>query len=128
MLKGLVRTLAWLLLACIVFLSLVPPGLRPSTPLPHILEHAGIFFAAAVTFAIGYQSREWLLGIGAVFLCTVIEVAQLAVPGRHARLGDFLIDATAALAGLLVGSIAVRRFFVGTWFDELAHSRSRRAL
>ena len=65
-----------------------------------------IFFAAGITFAAGYPRREWLLTVGAIFFCAGIELAQLAVPGRHARLGDFIVDAIAALAGLLVASIA----------------------
>jgi VanZ family protein len=115
MLKSLIRAVAWLTLACIIFLSLGPPEVRPNTPLPHILEHAGIFVAAGIAFAAGYPLREWLLTAGAVFFCAGLEFAQLAVPGRHARLSDFIVDAVAALAGLLVASIGIRRFFLDDW-------------
>ena len=122
MLKSLIRGVAWLILIVIVFLSLAPAELRPETSLPHIVEHAGIFAAAGIAFAAGYPRREWLLIAGSIFFCASIELAQLAVPGRHARLGDFIIDAAAALAGLLMTSIGRRRL------NELVRIASRRAM
>ena len=47
-------------------------------------------------------------GIGAVAFCAAIEVAQLMVPGRHARVSDFVVDATAACIGILAGSLLAR--------------------
>jgi hypothetical protein len=43
------------------------------------------------------------------------ELLQLYVPGRYARLSDFIVDATAAVLGVLVGCIPLRTWFV---FDE----------
>jgi hypothetical protein len=76
------RVVAWLLLSAIVVLSLVPPSLRPT------IEHAAIFLATGISFGMAYLGREWLLSIGAIIFCVVIEIAQLYVPGRHARLSD----------------------------------------
>jgi VanZ family protein len=33
-----------------------------------------------------------------------IEIAQLFAPGRHARIGDFILDAVAAYIGLVMAS------------------------
>jgi VanZ family protein len=123
MLTSSFRGLAWLILAIIVFLSLAPPELRPGTSLPKIIEHAGVFFAVGIAFAAGYPRREWLLTAGAIFFCAGIELAQLTVPGRHALLSDFIVDAVAALGGLLVASIGARRFLL----DGLARSKMRSA-
>jgi len=49
-----------------------------------------------------------LLAILLVIFLGSIEVAQLFVPGRHARLSDFIIDAIAACMGLAIASL-VRR-------------------
>jgi hypothetical protein len=105
--------------AVIVFLSMAPPELRPVTPLPHIIEHAGIFALAGINFALGYPGRERLLSTGAILFCAGIELVQLAIPGRHARLSDFLVDAAAALVGVLLGSITARRFPFNGWLEKI---------
>src|SRR6266481_2171144 len=57
------RAVAWLALAAIIFLSLVPPGVRPTTFLPHKIEHAGIFFFDGLAFGIAYLGYEWLMAV-----------------------------------------------------------------
>jgi VanZ family protein len=101
------RVVAWLLLLAIVVLSLVTPSLRPTTA-PHQIEHAAIFLATGISFGMAYFRRKWLLSIGAIIFCAVIEIAQLYVPGRHARLSDFVVDATAAVLGVVAGRILLR--------------------
>jgi VanZ family protein len=105
------RVVAWLLLLAIVVLSLVPPSLRPTTA-PHQIEHAAIFLATGISFGFAYLGREWLLSVGAIIFCAVIEIAQLYVPGRHARLSDFVVDATAAVLGVVAGRILLRTWFI----------------
>jgi hypothetical protein len=39
-----IRATAWFILIAIVFLTVVPPTLRPTTPLPHKIEHFAAFF------------------------------------------------------------------------------------
>jgi VanZ family protein len=43
-----------------------------------------------------------------VIFCGVIELAQLMIPGRHARLTDFFIDAIAVCIGIFAGSMLTR--------------------
>jgi VanZ family protein len=57
-----------------------------------------------IAFGIAYRGLEWLLSIGAVIFCASIELAQLMIPGRHARLSDFFVDAIAIWVGIFVGS------------------------
>jgi VanZ family protein len=102
------RIAAWLLLTAIVVLSLVPPAARPATMVPHKLEHAGIFILDGAAFAIAYLGAEWLLGFAAVAFSAGIELAQLMVPGRHARVSDFVVDAFAACIGVIAGTLAMR--------------------
>jgi VanZ family protein len=100
------RATAWFILVAIVVLSLVPPGARPTTFLPHKIEHAGIFLLDGLAFGIAYCDYAWLSSIGAVIFCAGIEVAQLMIPGRHARLSDFFVDAI-AVCGIFVGSTLI---------------------
>jgi len=99
------RIAAWCLAATIVILSLVPPSLRPETGAPQILEHFTIFAATGFTFGLGFKRRHGLLAIFLVIFSGSIEIAQLFVPGRHARLSDFLIDSVAACIGLVASSL-----------------------
>jgi len=94
------------LLIAIVVLSLVPAHDRPVTALPHSLEHLTIFFAAGLAFGIGYPQRHGFQFLALLVFTAVIEMAQLVVPGRHARLTDFVVDAVGIMTGLSLGLIA----------------------
>jgi VanZ family protein len=104
----------WLATA-IVILSVVPPALRPETALPHDLEHFIIYFATGVAFAVGYQIRASLLVTLLVIFSGVVEIAQLFVPGRHARLSDFVVDALAVTFGAMAASLFAR---FAPWFER----------
>lgn len=104
------HALAWLVLAVIIVLSLVPPGARPATFVPHNIEHASVFLLDGIAFGITYCGHERLLSIGAVIFCAGIELAQLMVPGRHARLSDFVVDAIAICVGIVAGSMLMRKY------------------
>lgn len=110
MIERLARIISWLLLGVITVLSLVPPGFRPVTSLPHSLEHIGIFLVTGAVFAVGYQIRIVQLITLAIMYCAVLEAMQTFSPGRHARLIDFVFDSAAACAGIVFG-----RLFSRTW-------------
>ena len=95
------RIAAWCLAATIVILSLVPPSLRPETGTPHVLEHFIVYTATGFTFGLGFRRRHDLVAIFLVIFSGSIEIAQLLVPGRHARLSDFVIDTLALCIGLV---------------------------
>ena len=101
------RIAAWLLTVAIAILSLVPPGLRPETGMPHNLEHFAIFVAAGFAFGIGYGHRSISVAIGLVVYAGVIELAQKLISGRHARLSDFIVDALAMCIGVTAGAVLV---------------------
>jgi VanZ family protein len=103
------RIIAWVLVIVILTLSLVPHQLRPETGLPNNFEHAGIFAAAGAAFGLGYHRRPISLMIGLVIFAGVVEIAQILIPGRHARLSDFLVDATAMCAAVVAGSLSMTR-------------------
>jgi VanZ family protein len=105
------RILAWFLVAAIVVLCLVPSGLRPVTGAPHALEHFVIFAATGSAFGLGYGAR-YLIPIGLVLFAGAIELAQFTVPGRHARLSDFIVDAFAACLGFLASYAILRKLVV----------------
>ena len=97
--QSLFKCLTVVLLLAILVLSLVPAEFRPETGLPHNIEHGGIFALLGTAMVLGYRPRFWAwVTLGPLF-AAVIEILQLGVPGRHARLSDFLVDAGAVLLG-----------------------------
>ena len=46
-----------------------------------------------------------------------IEIAQLWVPGRHARLIDFLVDTTAACIGIGLVRVVIWLKGIGTYWE-----------
>ncbi len=99
---------AWLLALAIIFLSLVPPSIRPVTDLPHDLEHFAIFLLTSFAFGMGYPRRYLFQLIALATFAGLVEIAQYLVPGRHARLSDFIVDAVAVCAGIGAAWVSVR--------------------
>jgi VanZ family protein len=109
LLQKIARVAAWLCLLAIVTLTVVPPAMRPETEVPHDVEHAVAFLVAGVLFGVAY-GHEFIVSITAVVFCAAIEITQLYVPGRHARVIDFVVDATAAVVGVFLGALARRTY------------------
>jgi VanZ family protein len=101
----LIRLLAWLVTAAVTFVTLGPPRYRPETDLGHDTEHAFAFVLVGLLFGLGYPERKlWLAAIATV-LIGVLEVLQIWMPGRHARVEDFIVDALAACAGIAAATV-----------------------
>jgi VanZ family protein len=86
------RALAWVGILAIIILSVVPAADRPVTGAGHLFEHLAAYALVAGVFAIGYhRSLIWTLLL-AFFFCCGIELLQVPLPTRHARVTDFIID------------------------------------
>src|ERR1700761_6727955 len=112
--KIIFRIIAWLLAAAITFATLGPPRLRPHSHLGQNGEHALAFVVLGLAFGLAYSGNRLRTAVIAVLLIGLLELAQLVVPGRHARLEDFVVDALAACAGFIIAAAvdwAVRRAF-----------------
>ena len=102
------RVVAWFLLIGIVVMTVVPASLRLVSGAPHDVEHALVFLVTGIAFGLGYELRMSGSCATAIVFCAVLELLQLAVPGRHARLSDFLINAGAACFGIAIAWFARR--------------------
>ncbi len=87
-----VRGLAWFGILAIVILSVVPSSLRPVTGVGHRVEHFAAFALVAGLFAIAYRLPLLRLLVLALLFCGGIELLQLMLATRHARVNDFVID------------------------------------
>ena len=99
-LRKIARIAAWSLATAIVVLSIVPPSVRPETDLPQDVEHFAVFWATGLALAVGYTLRPLVAAVLVIF-SGAVEMIQLLVPGRHARVGDFMVDALASIVGLI---------------------------
>jgi VanZ family protein len=104
----LTRLCAWLLASAAIVLTVVPSASRPLTGFPHAIEHFCFFLLCGLAFAAGYPRRELALAMMAVAFTAALETLQVRIPGRHARLSDFLVDACAMLAEIAIASLLRR--------------------
>jgi VanZ family protein len=109
--KQLLQISVWLLAIAILVLSVVPADLRPVAA-QHNLEHFSIFFIFGVAVALAYPASYVKCALALPAFAALVEIVQLGVPGRHARLGDFLVDALGCLVGLGLAGVA-RRIILG---------------
>src|SRR3954451_5400645 len=99
------RIIAWLLTAAVAFATLGAPRYPPDSPLGQQGEHALAFVLVGLAFGFGYPRHRALPAGIAVVLIGVLELLQLWMPGRHARLEDFIVDALAASAGIAAAAM-----------------------
>jgi VanZ family protein len=100
----LLRLFAWLLAAAVTFATLGPPRYRPHSNLGQDGEHALAFVLIGLAFGLAYP-RQRMTVVLTIILIGVLEVLQFLMPGRHARLEDFLVDAIAACVGFVIAAL-----------------------
>jgi VanZ family protein len=98
------RLFAWLLAAAVTFATLGPPSFRPHSNLGQDGEHAFAFVLVGLAFGLAYPRHRPLTGAISVVMIGVIELLQLWMPGRHARLEDFVVDALTACVGMAIAA------------------------
>jgi VanZ family protein len=98
------RLIAWLLAAAVTFATLGPPRFRPHSDLGQDGEHALAFVLVGIAFALAYSRNRLLTAIISVIITGTIAILQIWVPGRHARLEDFVVDALAVCAGFAIAA------------------------
>jgi len=108
----LLKIAVWLVLLGLVVVSLVPAAERPETGLQHDLEHFLAFALAGLLVALAYPTRLMLLVSGAVIYALALEIIQIPLATRHARLEDFVMDALGACAAIVL--VYAARLAAGT--------------
>jgi VanZ family protein len=98
------RLVAWALAAAVTFATLGPPSYRPQSDLSQDGEHALAFVLVGLAFGLAYRRNRLLTTAISVVLIGALEILQLWMPGRHARLEDFVVDALAACVGLAIAT------------------------
>lgn len=112
------RLAGWVALTTLIVFTVAPASFRPESHLPNELEHFGSFFVASVLNSLGYPRRLAVSVIVAITFTGGIEVLQIPLPSRHARLIDFTVDALAACAGCIVSLLLMRTGLFSQITDE----------
>jgi VanZ family protein len=79
-------------------------ALSPAFHLGQDGEHALAFVLIGLAFGLAYRQHRLLTSVISVVMIGALELLQLWVPGRHARLEDFIVDALAACVGFAVAA------------------------
>jgi VanZ family protein len=81
--------------------SVVPANERPITGSGQAIEHLAAFGSVGALFAIGsYRLGVSRLLVVAFLFCGAIELLQVPLPTRHARVSDFAIDLLGSYAAI----------------------------
>lgn len=102
------RAFAWLLVIGLVVVTVVPASERPITGVQHYYEHFLAFGFVGLFFALAYSQRPILLMLSAIVFTAGLELLQIPLPTRHARLEDFFTDALASWVGIGVAHLSAR--------------------
>jgi VanZ family protein len=100
----LLRLTAWILAAAVTFATLGPAQYRPHSDFGQDGEHALAFVLVGLAFGLAYPRQRLLTTGVSILMIGVLELLQLWVPGRHARLEDFAVDALAACVGFAIAA------------------------
>lgn len=96
-------------LAFVAFATLSPIELRPTTELGIGGEHLAAFAVIAAFLTFAFPKRAWQILVVVVVAAIFLEMAQLYVPGRHARWIDGATKIFGSLIGVVVGWFIARR-------------------
>ena len=107
------RAANWFIILGLVIVTVVPADARPVTGIQHDFEHFLAFGLAGTTFGLAYAWRVQLNLLSAVVFSLALELIQIPLPTRHAGFEDFVVDAAAACAGIVLAYGS--RKLIGTW-------------
>jgi VanZ family protein len=102
MLETTLKAASWLVLLGLVIVTIVPADARPVSGLRHDLEHFIAFGLAGVMFGIAYSGHFRVLYPSSIVFTLALELSQIPLATRHARLEDFVVDALGACLGIVV--------------------------
>ena len=100
------RIAAWASVAFIVYATLVPLAMRPTLGrLGTDYERFAAYAVVSMVIVLAYPRHPIRVAFVVIAAAVILEVAQLAIPGRDARVWDALMKTAGALAGVAVASL-----------------------
>jgi VanZ family protein len=97
------KIVAWASAGFIVYATLVPLAMRPKLGgLGTDYERFAAYAVGSALILLAYPRHPIRVGFVVIAAAVILEIAQLAIPDRDARISDTLIKAAGALAGIAV--------------------------
>ena len=109
------RVLAWLTLAAVVLVTVVPAELRPSSMLPLKVERSLAFCILALVFTLAYVRYWKIVLIALVAAAFGFEALQFLIPSRDPSIADATVKAIGAVSGVFAAKVFVRFCANGDW-------------
>jgi VanZ family protein len=95
----------WSGMLALMALSVVPAAERPVTGLPNDFEHVLAYGAVGICAGLGFKTTSPIKFAAAIAFAGAVELVQIPLSTRHARLEDFVVDAVGACVGIIVGTM-----------------------
>ncbi|WP_315836330.1 VanZ family protein [Bradyrhizobium prioriisuperbiae] len=95
-------------LAAVIVLTVVPAAERPVTGFGQNLEHFMCFAVVGALTALAFEVPLKFLLPATIVFALVLELVQIPLPTRHARLEDFIVDALGIGFGVLSARLSIR--------------------
>jgi len=105
MLQKMLKPASWVMILGLVIVTVVPANERPATGFQHDIEHFLAFALAGLTFGLAYAQSTRVNLLGAFVFTLALELSQIPLATRHARLRDFMVDAAAACLGIVIAHL-----------------------
>ena len=84
---------------------MVPADDRPRTGAGQNFEHLLAFGLVGLVFSLSYAWRLRALVQSGIVFALLLELAQIPLPTRHARIEDFAVDAIGVSLGIMLVSL-----------------------
>ncbi|MDO8399364.1 MAG: hypothetical protein Q7T45_16250 [Bradyrhizobium sp.] len=99
---------AWLAITAIAIVTVLPIGLRPTTPYSPNTERFFVMAIVGGLFVLAYPARLWAVIFALACGAAVFEPLQFFALGRHPSLRDVVVKSAGAAAGAITGYLLSR--------------------
>lgn len=99
---------AWLAIAAIVIVTILPIGFRPTTPYSPNTERFFVMAIVGGLFVLAYPARVWAIIAALSCGAAAIEPLQFFALGRHPSFRDVMVKSAGAAVGAIAGYLLSR--------------------
>lgn len=98
-----IRSAAWLSIAIVLLVTIVPIGFRPTTGFSPNIERFCVMAVVGALFAAAYPRKLWLIVLALSLAAALFEPLQYIAAGRHPSLRDVEFKSLGAAIGATFG-------------------------